>query len=304
MKVSIIIPTYNRSIKLVNLLTALEEQTFKEFETIVVDDGSTDNTQSVLKNRGFSLRKLRIVHQKNQGHAVARNQGAKKASGNLLIFFDSDVRPFPDCVERHLNHHKVKNHSILTGRAVMDNSLFPDSDFCQYRYYLESKIWSFPSTNGLAKVTPDNYFFSTQNLSLSRCLFNELGKFDESLIDSVDFDLCAKAMIENVPIYYDNEVAVWHDDQGKIEDYINRQIQYHKSRRRLAKLKPEYVNIIPSQFYQGKNDVIRRFMKKVFIVNRTWFSIIDSRFYEEVIPKWIRYKIYGYLIHSTSMAKS
>jgi GT2 family glycosyltransferase len=186
----------------------------------------------------------------------------------------------------------------------MDNSLFPDSDFCQYRYYLESKIWSFPSTNGLAKVTPDNYFFSTQNLSLSRCLFNELGKFDESLIDSVDFDLCAKAMIENVPIYYDNEVAVWHDDQGKIEDYINRQIQYHKSRRRLAKLKPEYVNIIPSQFYQGKNDVIRRFMKKVFIVNRTWFSIIDSRFYEEVIPKWIRYKIYGYLIHSTSMAKS
>ena len=299
--VSVVIPTYNSSKKLFNLITSLENQTFKNFEAIVVNDGSTDDTAWTLEQKKFSLEFFKIIHQDNKGHAIARNHGVKNAGGELIIFFDSDVRPYPDCIENHVKYHRVHNDSILTGRAVMDSSIFLESDFCQYRYYLESKIWSTPSKNGFAKVTPENYFFSTQNLSLPRKLFIDLGKFDESLKDSVDFDLCVRAMIKNVPIRYNNKIGVWHDDQGTIDEYINRQIEYNKAREWLRKIKPHYVKIIPSQFSSRKNNIIRKFIKKLFIYNKFWREVTYSRIFKQLMPKWIRFKIYGYLIHSSSV---
>jgi len=301
MKVSVIIPTYNRSNKLINLLNALEKQTFKDFETVIVDDDSTDSTQYVLKSSQFSLASLKTIHQQNKGHAVARNRGTEEASGDLLIFLDSDVRPFPDCVERHVYHHTTKRGSMLAGRAVMDNTLFQDSDICQYRYYLERKIWSFPSQNGLATVTPDNYFFSTQNLSLSNQLFNDLGKFDETLKDSVDFDLCVRAMIENIRIYYDHRAAVWHDDQGNLNSYVKRQIQYRNAREHLLLKKPHYKDVIPEQFSYGKSGWIRIILRRLFIFNQIWEKILNHRWYTKIIPRWLRFKFYGYLIHCSSI---
>ena len=301
MKVSVIIPTYNRVSKLTNLLISLENQTFKNFETVVVDDGSTDSTQFILLNRSSSLKKLKVFHQKNQGHAYSRNRGAKEASGDLLIFFDSDVRPLPNCVERHFNYHLSNHKYILTGRSVMDDSLFQNSDVCQYRYYLESEIWSFPSYIGLCRVSSDNYFFSTQNLSLLKSLFITLGSFDESLKDSVDFDLCVRAMKQGIPIFYDHNTSVWHDDQGDLKSYVERQIQYRKARLHLAKKKPEYVLIIPNQFSQGRNVWVNKLFGRFFVFNKIWKKILENRFYLTFFPKLLRFKLYGYIVHFSSI---
>jgi len=85
---SIIIPTYNRADSVTNTLESCFTQTFDDFEIVVVDDGSKDNTVEVLK--GVDDARLKIVTQDNAGPAAARNTGMDNASGEYIAFLDSD----------------------------------------------------------------------------------------------------------------------------------------------------------------------------------------------------------------------
>jgi len=87
---SIIIPTLNEAEYIGKLLQSLCEQTYKEFEVIVVDAHSPDKTSGIAKNFSEKL-KLKIVYQDGKGVANARNHGAKLAKGDLLLFLDADV---------------------------------------------------------------------------------------------------------------------------------------------------------------------------------------------------------------------
>src|ERR1700722_1374407 len=88
-RVSIIIPVYNRSHTLSRALASVFQQTFKEFEVIIVDDGSTDALDDVLKL--YADPRLHIYkHSINKGASAARNTGIKVAQGSLIAFLDSD----------------------------------------------------------------------------------------------------------------------------------------------------------------------------------------------------------------------
>jgi len=86
-KVSIIIPTYNREEFIKGTIDSVLNQTYKDFEIIVVDDGSTDNTKSYLEKYNS---KIKLIEQKNSERAVARNNGVKHSSGEYIAFVDSD----------------------------------------------------------------------------------------------------------------------------------------------------------------------------------------------------------------------
>lgn len=88
MKASIIIPAYNNEKTIQECLKACKGQTLKPFEIIVIDDGSTDRTMELAKSEN-----VKVFSQKNSGPAKARNLGAKKSSGDILIFTDSDCVP-------------------------------------------------------------------------------------------------------------------------------------------------------------------------------------------------------------------
>ena len=85
--VSVIIPTFNRAEVVSRAVNSVLNQTFKDFECIVVDDGSTDETDSVL--RGFAD-KIKVIKTENRGVSAARNTGAKLAAGKYIAFLDSD----------------------------------------------------------------------------------------------------------------------------------------------------------------------------------------------------------------------
>src|SRR5689334_11983442 len=118
MEVSVIIPTYNGERKISRLLDALLRQTVKEFRVIVVVDGSKDNTVSILESYKSKFREFIVIVQENKGRATVRNRGAQAARSELLIFFDDDMEPFPDCVERHVNFQKKHEDSILCGYPI------------------------------------------------------------------------------------------------------------------------------------------------------------------------------------------
>jgi glycosyltransferase involved in cell wall biosynthesis len=93
MKVSVIIPTYNEEKVIVKCLVSLSKQDYKDVEIVVVDDGSRDDTRlkvQKVKDK-LSLNNLKLVSQKHKGTGSARNVGAKKSSGDILVFLDADM---------------------------------------------------------------------------------------------------------------------------------------------------------------------------------------------------------------------
>ena len=104
-RVSIIIPTYNQADFLGDAINSALNQTYKNIEIIVVDDGSTDNTKEVC----LKFNNLKYVYQKNQGQGSARNAGLGISVGEYVIFLDSDDRLMDSAVEIGLND--LKKHS-------------------------------------------------------------------------------------------------------------------------------------------------------------------------------------------------
>lgn len=97
MKISVVIPTYQHAGTLVECLDSVFAQTYKDLEVIVVDDGSTDHTQEVLKpyqNRAT------IIHQENRGSNPARNRGLQESTGEFIIFLDADVTMEKEMIEK------------------------------------------------------------------------------------------------------------------------------------------------------------------------------------------------------------
>jgi len=111
-RVSIIIPTYNRAYLLGRAIKSVLKQTYQDFEIIVVDDGSTDNTEEVVK--GFNKEKVKYIKYKvNRGGNAARNTGLKNAYGKLIAFLDSDDEYLPEKLEKQLKVFENSNDSKL-----------------------------------------------------------------------------------------------------------------------------------------------------------------------------------------------
>ncbi len=102
--ISIVIPIYNQADHLPNLLNSLERQTYDNYEIIVVNDGSTDGIIAVMeKFKRIFGNKLNYLEQKKQGSNIARNNGAKLAKGEYLIFCDADIEMTPIMLAEMLN---------------------------------------------------------------------------------------------------------------------------------------------------------------------------------------------------------
>lgn len=97
--VSVIIPTYNRAKILGKVIQSVLDQTYKDFEIIIVDDGSTDDTKQVLAQY---KNKIIYIYQENQGGAVARNTGINHANGKYIAFLDSDDLWFPQKLKKQV----------------------------------------------------------------------------------------------------------------------------------------------------------------------------------------------------------
>ncbi|MDD5011868.1 MAG: glycosyltransferase family A protein, partial [Phycisphaerae bacterium] len=96
-KISVCIPTYNREHLLKETLDSVFAQTYRDFEVVIVDDGSTDGTKQMLENGGYDVR---YYWQKNAGDAATRNKLIELAEGKYISFLDSDDLLYPDALEK------------------------------------------------------------------------------------------------------------------------------------------------------------------------------------------------------------
>lgn len=99
MILSIIIPAYNAEKFLSLLLDSILSQSFKDFEIIIVNDGSTDNTAQILTDYSANDKRIKVIHKSNEGVAIARNIALKQAQGEYILFCDADDIMFPDALQ-------------------------------------------------------------------------------------------------------------------------------------------------------------------------------------------------------------
>ena len=288
-------PSYNGAHKLPHILKALENQTTQDFETIVVVDGSTDQTSEVLKSQDWTLQNLRIVYRENGGRAVARNTGAQEAKGDLLIFFDDDMRPIPACIELHVAHASDHPASILVGSQLEDFDKV-SSDFQMFKAGL-SRSWA--PFEKFGEVSADQPFITAANFSITQSLFQQLAGFDERLTDAEDFDLAVKAAMAKVSIFYNNEAIAWHDDFVTCRSMIKRHRQYEASHQTLLRLNPEVYEKF-DQYTPATIGSAKRLMYWLF-AQKFWVWSIDKFNWLRILPKKIRYKIYNVVVTGYSV---
>lgn len=122
--VSIIMPAYNSQAFLKDSIESVLQQTFSDFELIIIDDGSTDTTADIANTYAKTdARILFHTQKKNQGVAVARNRAIEMANGRFIAFLDSDDIWLPDKLERQLHFMGSGNYSLsYTHYAQIDDS--------------------------------------------------------------------------------------------------------------------------------------------------------------------------------------
>lgn len=102
LRVSVIIPTYNRATLVGRAINSVLQQSYSNLEVIVVDDGSSDNTRDIVL-KAFSDKRIRYFWQPNRGVSAARNKGIKEAKGDVICFLDSDDLWKPNKLEKQIN---------------------------------------------------------------------------------------------------------------------------------------------------------------------------------------------------------
>ncbi|MEI2340814.1 glycosyltransferase family 2 protein [Priestia megaterium] len=116
-KVSIVMPTYNKYHQTSLSLYGLSKQTFPhaEYEVILVDDASSDNTSNILKEVDVPFKFKYIQMKQNKGRSSVRNIGINHAEGDLLIFLDGEMLAPPAFIENHYKHHVHESNLVVTG---------------------------------------------------------------------------------------------------------------------------------------------------------------------------------------------
>lgn len=176
-RISVVIPVFNCAEYISESLNSVFSQTIKPHEVIVVDDGSTDNLNVMLK--AF---KNNIIHirQKNQGVSAARNTGITISSGEYIAFLDADDIWFPEKLELQCNLIKPGTDFIFCYKEVFDD----DTGETQGIKYYSKKCCERP-----IEVLLTNFFASPSTVLVKRSLIISVGCFDEQFKNCEDSDL-------------------------------------------------------------------------------------------------------------------
>src|SRR5512139_3706130 len=116
--ISVVMPVYNAAPYLAESIGSILNQTFRDFEFIIVNDGSSDDSASILHKYKKSDSRIRVYHQENQGTAAARNHGCRLARGEYIATMDADDFSLPQRFDKQLNYIKTHPQIGILGTWV------------------------------------------------------------------------------------------------------------------------------------------------------------------------------------------
>ncbi len=204
-KYSVIVPVYNEERVIGNCLQSLAGQTVaKEMEIIVVDDGSTDGTLKIIENCKLKIENFMVLRQNHGGPGAARNLGASKAKGEILIFVDADMEFAPDFIEKLTLPILASQEDLLRDRIV---GTFSKEEYLLNKNFPIARYWNLNLGRPAEKMHPDNYP-NTQAVfrAIRKDKFLSVNGFDTEVGYTDDWSLSKKlntmAVVAPGAIYY------------------------------------------------------------------------------------------------------
>ena len=212
-KISVIIPTYNRAASIGKSISSVIDQTWQNFEIIVVDDGSTDNTRQIVES--FMDERIRYIYmEKNGGASHARNEGIRQAKYDFIAFLDSDDEWVSEKLEKQMEVMLQASDQVgLVYCRMRRNRENGDSNICppleMKKEILEGNIFR--------NLLGDNVIGTPTILVRKECL-EQTGGFDEGLKCLEDWELILR-IAEKWEIGFADDILVeMHFSQGGVSD--------------------------------------------------------------------------------------
>lgn len=208
--ISVIIPLYNKEKSIVSTIESVLTQSYTDWELIIVDDGSTDNSLAVLKDfvaqSHITHQTLHIIHQKNGGVCSARNRGIKEAKGEYVALLDGDdiwdteylseqirmIADYPDAAMWGINYAETYNGQLVRKLATA----LPDG----YRGYVE---------NYFQMPTRVSDLFCSSSVVIRRKVFDQVGMFDERIKYAEDLDMWFRIIAMRQVAFYDRYLVYY-----------------------------------------------------------------------------------------------
>lgn len=253
MLISVVIPLYNKEKSIVSTLQSVIDQTYTDWECIVVNDGSTDNSLEVVKNfvEGLKIKdwRLKIVSKPNGGVCSARNRGIQEAKGEFVALLDGDdlwdkeylaeqvkmIEYFPEAVMWGINFAEISEGKLVRKLATA----LPDG----YRGYVENYFQMKGRVSDL---------FCSSSVVIRRKVFDKLGLFDERIKYAEDTDMWWRIIATHKVAFYDKYMVFYRFDAE------NRAL---KRTIRLKHFLPYYIKKYQAPLYQS-NNVFYRFVNR------------------------------------------
>jgi glycosyltransferase involved in cell wall biosynthesis len=235
---SCIIPVYNRPGELKDLLSSLLEQSYTQFEVIVVEDGSTLRCKDVVDTFADQLT-LHYFYQENTGQGFARNFGMQQAKGDFFVILDSDVLLPPTYFE-HLQE-AIQSRSL-------DAFGGPDaaaSDFSPLQKAMDFAMTSFWTTGGIrGKLkNPAAYQARGFNMGVSRAVFDRLGGFvDPNRGEDIEWSIRIKKAGFRLELV--SEAFVYHKRKNTLWSFAKQAFSFGRNRVNVSRFHPEAIKLV------------------------------------------------------------
>jgi len=242
-KVSVIVPVYNVELYLEECLDSIINQTYKDIEIILINDGSTDRSTEIIKSYSLKDKRIIVVNQPNGGLSTARNAGIEKASGNYLLFVDSDDSLLLNSIE--VLYDKT---SEICAEIVIGNALLYYPDGSHHVYYSPDKelynglLWTGEST--FMKLMEQNTIPFTQLFFIQRDIVIRHELFFQKGILHEDELWCVKAILSTQKVLFiDFNFYLYRQRENSIMNSDNKGFRV-KSLFEVAKLLNEFTGVL------------------------------------------------------------
>lgn len=280
---SVVVPTYNRADKAINIIKGLEPQLVDHLELIVVIDGSKDDTYSRITQHEWKIKNLNIINQENKGRAGARNAGVAVAKGEIIIFVDDDILVSDNFLQGHIDTQKDKD--VVVG-ALESADVHGNKEMLLFSNYLNEK-WT-TDLHAEGKMP----YISAQNFSIKKELFNRFNGFDGRLNDSEDLDLAFRLDAAGIEIFHSKTIIAKVPLNEKFTETMHRLKEYKKGREVLAK-----TDSLAGKALGETKDRVHPLKKVVFYFFSFsfWYKLVDMNFFT-FLPQRIRFKLYDWMM--------
>lgn len=235
---SIIIPVYNRPSEVYELLTSISNQTFQDFEVILVEDGSSDKSDQIVSFFQSKI-PIRYFYQENQGQGFARNFGMSQAKGDFFVILDSDVILPGDYL-------LVLKNAILSRN--LDAFGGPDSaasDFTNLQKAMDFAMTSFWTTGGIrGKLKdPPKYQARGFNMGVSRTVFESIGGFvDPNRGEDIEWSIRIKKAGFKLELV--EEAFVYHKRKNTLKSFAKQAFSFGRNRVNVSRFHPEAIKLV------------------------------------------------------------